>query len=366
MWGSVNVDDARARLPQPLRAARPERLDLRRHAVEPVFPGDADRQAFQRAADRCFVIGDGLIDAGRIPGVGARQRSQHDRRVAHGARDRARLIQRRSERDHAVARAASIGRLDPDGSGERGGLTDRAAGVARRRREAQPRGDRGGRAARRPARRQQSALIAAERHAGPLSAPIGRQPRRGDRTIIGGLVRRAHRELVHVQLAQHHRAVAPEVGGDGRLVRRLEAVEDVAARLSMDVPGRIEVLDADRQPLERPTVALGQKGVARSRLLHRVIGGDRDKRVDPFRALDRVQMRLRQFGAGDGSRFQSVASLGERQGGEVGQFRFPTKADARRRVTPRPWGRGRTRPPTRARWRGWQVLFRRRSRCPRA
>src|SRR5208282_1783220 len=50
-----------------------------------------------------------------------------------------------------------------------------------------------------------------------------------DPRLRQGFVRRAHRELVEVELAQHHRPVAPEIGGDGRLVRRLEVAEDVGA-----------------------------------------------------------------------------------------------------------------------------------------
>ena len=57
--GSETSTMLRARRAQPFGAARPQRLDLRRHAVEPVFPGDADRQALHRAADRRLVIGNG-------------------------------------------------------------------------------------------------------------------------------------------------------------------------------------------------------------------------------------------------------------------------------------------------------------------
>ena len=32
-----------------------------------------------------------------------------------------------------------------------------------------------------------------------------------DRAVVGGLVGRAHGELVHVELAEHHRAVVPEI-----------------------------------------------------------------------------------------------------------------------------------------------------------
>ena len=166
---------------QPIRAAPPQRLDLGVHALEAIFARDADRQPLHRSADRRFVVGHGRVGAGRILRVGARHRAQHDRAVAHGARERSGLIERRGEGDHALARAAPVGRLDPGGAGERGGLADRAAGVARRRGQAQARRDRRGRAARRAARRQQAALVAGERRARLLDAPVRRQPRRSRR-----------------------------------------------------------------------------------------------------------------------------------------------------------------------------------------
>ena len=63
--------------------------------------------------------------------------------------------------------------------------------------------------------------------------------------------------------------------------------------------------------------------VARSRAFPSVIGGDRDKCVERLRALDRRQMRFCQFDAGGGAGLERVASLGERQGGEIVQFQIP-------------------------------------------
>src|SRR6185312_7607047 len=81
-----------------------------------------------------------------------------------------------------------------------------------------------------------------------------RAPGVHDGAVIGRLVGRAHGELVHVELAQHDGAVAPQIGGDGRLVFRLEAVEDVARSLRMDASGPEEVLDAKGNALERTTL----------------------------------------------------------------------------------------------------------------
>ena len=121
-----------------------------------------------------------------------------------GARDRPGLIERGGKRDDAPARAAAIGRLDADGRGERRRLADRAAGVGRGRAHAEQRRHRRGRAAGRAARHQ--------RGVGALAPP-----RIDHRAEARGLVRRAHRELVIVELAEHHRAVAPELRGHGRI-----------------------------------------------------------------------------------------------------------------------------------------------------
>src|SRR3712207_8869847 len=45
---------------------------------------------------------------------------------------------------------------------------------------------------------------------------------------------RAHGELVHVGLAEEHRAIAEQVGGDGAFVGRHEIAEDAAARGGAD------------------------------------------------------------------------------------------------------------------------------------
>ena len=56
-------------------------------------------------------------------------------------------------------------------------------------------------------------------------------------------LRRAHGELVHVDLAQHHRAGLPQVGGDGQFIGRLEAFEDVRAGGGLHALGAEQVLD---------------------------------------------------------------------------------------------------------------------------
>ena len=149
---------------------------------------------------------------------------------------------------------------------------------------------------------------------------FGRQPGRSDGSVIGRLVRRAHGELVHIELAQHHRAVAPQIRGDGRFVGRPEAVENMAARLGMDPFGGVKILDR-RSAIPRAARPLpGEAGVAGLSHLQRLVRGDSDKRVEPLGALDRLEMSLGDLEAGNRSRLETIARLGERQRGQVGQI----------------------------------------------
>ena len=86
-----------------------------------------------------------------------------------------------------------------------------------------------------------------------------------------GLVRRAHGELVAVELAQHDGAGIPQVLRHRRLVGRREIVEDVGAGRGAHALGAVEVLDAQRQAFQRPRLALGQPRVARLGLRQRVL-----------------------------------------------------------------------------------------------
>ena len=155
---------------------------------------------------------DRRVHRGRVARVVPGDRLVQQRRVQHGPGQRPGGVQRRREGDQPVPGRAAVGRLDPDDPAHRGGLADRPAGVgadAERRLEAR---DRRGRAARRPAG-----------HPGQVPRVAGRPERR----VLGG---RAHRELVHVRLAQQHHAGLAEPPGHGRVVRRLPAVQDAGAR----------------------------------------------------------------------------------------------------------------------------------------
>ena len=203
-------------------------------------PGVEQRRAARRCAGRAtspvsaaVIVGHGRGDAvesrGSLPAI---TRATAPRR-AHGARERADLIERRGEGDQAVARDAAVGRLEPDDAAERRRLADRAAGVGaeRERRHAAP----------------------------PPRPPIRRSSRRGcgrgprvarraERAVLG---RRAHRELVAVGLADDDRA------GRSSCSTTVASYGDRSSRASSTRPwscaARAEVvLERDRDAVQRP------------------------------------------------------------------------------------------------------------------
>ena len=149
------------------------------------------------------------------------------RGVEHRAGHRAGLVQARGERDQAVPRDRAVGGLVADQPGERRGLADRAAGVGADGPGREAAGDRRGRAAR-----------------GAAGDPVGVPGVAGD--AVGGVLRGgAHRELVHVGLAEQHRAGRLEPGGDGGVVGRPPALEDLRAAGGRDALGDDDVLERD-------------------------------------------------------------------------------------------------------------------------
>ena len=80
----------------------------------------------------------------------------------------------------------------------------------------------------------------------------------------------------------------------------------------MDPFGGVEVLDADRQSLEWTRLFPGEARVARLGHLQRLFRSDRDKRVEPFGALDRFEMSPGDLDAGNHPLFETIARLSER------------------------------------------------------
>ena len=113
---------------------------------------------------------------------------EQERRVGQVVRERADLVERAGEGDQAVAADPAVGRLQADDPAERGGLADRAAGVGARATAARGR--------RRPPRPSRPTS-----RRGCASSSQGLQ----GRAVGAVLGRRAHRELVHVRLAEEDR-----------------------------------------------------------------------------------------------------------------------------------------------------------------
>jgi hypothetical protein len=124
-------------------------------------------------------------------------------------------------------------------------------------------------------------------------------------------------ELVHVELAEHHRAGGPEIGGHRRFVDRLEAVEDVAPRLAMHAFGAEKVLDAERHAFEHPRFAPAEPLVGLGRHGKRLVRCLEDIGVQRPRLLHVGEICLGQFRRGEGLLGEAIADLGNGQQGEV-------------------------------------------------
>ncbi len=152
----------------------------------------------------CGIIGNRRRRTGGILGIVAGNHAQHRSRVAHVGGEGPNAVKRRSKGDQPVARNAALGRQNAHDAAKAGGLADRAAGVGAQCCNSHVGRHRRRRSAARSARNPLRIHWVAHR-------PIGRI-----------LVRRAHRKLIAVQLAQQHRA--------GRLKPRTTAVASYGGR----------------------------------------------------------------------------------------------------------------------------------------
>ncbi len=179
------------------------------------------------------------------------------------------------------------------------------------------RGDRRSRTAGRSARHQ--------RRFGP-----GAPPRRNHRPEIRCLVRRAHRELIEVELAEHHGAIAPEIGADRRFIGRREPFENVARRRRLHALRAIEILDAERVSLRAAPPRISRSARRRPPPSPSAFSGVSTMKALRIRALfDLGDLRLREFDGGDLPFQKRVARFGEGKVGEFGQCRsvLPCVAD---------------------------------------
>ncbi len=259
-------------------------------AFAKILLGQTDAQAGQRACGICalqrlaeqaaevFHVATATgFQTGGIAWVKAGHGRQQQRAIFGRARHRAALVQRRSESDHAVARHAAVRRLDPGNARERCRLADRAAGV----RSGCSRRQIGRHRCRRAARR-------AARH-------VLEVPRVLDRAERRVLVGRAHREFVHVGLAQRHHAGRAQALDHGGVKRADVVAEHLGARRGTPAAGDEHVLVRDRDAGQRRRVAGRNACVGGPRLGKRRLGVDMGKGVEMRPGLDARQVMARQF-----------------------------------------------------------------------
>ena len=203
-----------------------------------------------------------MIEAGRITLVESSHDTEQQGCIRARTRNDAGLIEARCECDHAVARYASISRFQADGTRQGRRLADRTAGIraCRCRREACR--DRGGRTARRAARR------------------AFEIPGIFDGSEVARLVRRTHRELVHIGLAEYNGTRASQSFDDGRIVGRDEVLEHSRTTGGEHVPGTENVFMNQRQSIQYASLAGHPCLVGAFRGGKRALGRNRDKCIE--------------------------------------------------------------------------------------
>ncbi len=183
-------------------------LDVRLHPGDEVLarqPEPLATQPCRRLVVACResdqLVRHGHRRRGRIALVAPGDRVEERSRVARVTGERPDLVERRGEGDDPVARHSAVRRLEPDDPGQCRRLADRAAGVCPDRQRRVEGRDRDRRAA-----------AAATRHCVEV-------PRVRDGAVGAVLVRRAHRELVHVRLAENDSADVAKPLGDVGVIR---------------------------------------------------------------------------------------------------------------------------------------------------
>src|SRR5215472_169013 len=198
------------------------------------------------------------------------------RRVEDGTSNRPDLIECAGEGNHSIPREAPVGWLEPHCIGQRCRLADASSGIGSQGAEYLPSSDScGGAAGRAPWRATQIPRIVGGKES-------------------GGFSRRAHRELVLIQLAEDRQAGAFEKLHCGGVVGRNESGEDFRSSGGLHPLGKEEVFHRDRNSIQR---------AQRSRLSAVIRGlcrGECALRVDPKKGLDPRIYRFNAAQAGMG------------------------------------------------------------------
>jgi hypothetical protein len=128
-------------------------------------------------------------------------------------------------------------------------------------------------------------------------------PRIANRPVEARLVRRAHRELVHVRFAEHDDAGAPEPLDHRGVVRRDEVVQHPGAARGLHARRAEDVLVREGDAGQRRRVALREAAVGRRGLGQCLLGGYGNERVQrAVEALDTVEEMACELRRGDAPR----------------------------------------------------------------
>ena len=288
---------------------------------------DADPQSLQVLGERLAVRLDRARQAPRVLLVVAGERLQDDRAVVHGARERPAVIERVRVGDDARAADEAERRHEPDDTAERRGATDRSAGIRAERDRHHARRDRGARSRRGAAREVREVPRIAR----------GR-PRQIER-------RARVRHLVRGELAEQHGARVVELRRRGGVFGGNPVDEDTRVRGREDALRVVDVLQPERNAVERATCAAGRDLRFRlPRLLPREVERARDERVRlPVVLLDALDQRLDQIHGRQLPRLDQIGELGDREVVEFGCHKAVSvpRARALRPRERRPWRGGR-------------------------
>ncbi len=129
------------------------------------------------------------------------------------------------------------------------------------------------------------------------------------------LVRGAHRELVHGELAEQDGPGGLEASDRGAVIGRLEALQDLRAGRRFDALLAEEILQRDRHTIERRERGVGlEPGVGGGGLLEGLRRADPEEGMDlRIDALDSAELGLRDLDSRELARVQLLRELGERE-----------------------------------------------------
>ena len=192
------------------------------------------------------------------------ERAVEQPRVADGRRDRPCVIERPRQGDGAAEADLAESWLQPDDAAGGGRNPDRAARIGADRSKRHPGGD------------------ACRRSAARAAGRARRVVRVAGRAERGFVVRRAECKLVEVGLADDHRPRIARPDDHVRVARGDVAFADAGGRRGRRARHVEEILDRDRDAVQRSAVAARrQLAIEIRRLPRRGVAHDQDERVQP-------------------------------------------------------------------------------------